>query len=62
VRIANQVLRRLGQPGVIDEIIAGVLLGLIAIAVFSVGVPFVLGFLIGKSSAAYLAPGTDSLT
>jgi len=118
-RIANQLLRRLGQPGVIGEIIAGLLLGpslfghlfpqasaflfaapgvgppttiisqiglvllmfqigadfefghltqkrnrlgMISIAVCSIGVPFALGFLIGKSTASILAPGIDSLT
>ena len=118
-RGANQLLRRLGQPGVIGEIIAGLLLGpslfghlfpdasgylfaaagsavpitiisqiglvllmfqigadfefghltqprnrngMLAIAVCSVSIPFALGFLIGHSSAAYLAPGIDSLT
>ena len=118
-RMANQLLRRLGQPGVIGEIIAGLLLGpsllghlfpaasaflfaapgvgppttiisqiglvllmfqigadfefghlahprnrlgMISIAVCSIGVPFALGFLIGKSTASILAPGIDSLT
>lgn len=117
-RIANQLLRRMGQPGVIGEIMAGLLLGpslfghlfpqpsaflfgtqasapitiisqiglvllmfqigadfefghlalprnrngTIAVAAFSVGVPFALGFAIGRASASYLAPGIDSLT
>ena len=118
-RIANQVLRRLGQPGVIGEIVAGLLLGpslfghlfpdaftylfkadgvgvpitilsqiglvllmfqigsdfefghlarprnrtgMLGIAVVSVGVPLVLGILIGRSSASLLAPGIDSTT
>jgi len=117
--MANQLLRRLGQPGVIGEIIAGLLLGpslfghlfpqasaflfaapgvgpptviisqiglvllmfqigadfefghltqkrnrlgMISIAVCSIGVPFALGFLIGKSTTPILAPGIDSLT
>ena len=117
-RSANQLLRRLGQPGVIGEIIAGLLLGpslfghlfpgasvflfgaqasvpitiisqiglvllmfqigadfefghlarprnrngMIGIAVCSVGIPFALGFAIGRASASYLAPGIDNLT
>jgi Kef-type K+ transport system membrane component KefB len=118
-RLANQFLRRLGQPGVIGEIIAGLLLGpslfghlfpeasaflfaapgiaapttilsqiglvllmfqigtdfefghlthprnrigMISIAVSSIGVPFALGFFLGESSASYLAPGIDRLT
>lgn len=115
-RVGNTVLRRLGQPGVVGEIIAGLLLGpslfghffpdaarslfgehasapiviisqigLILlmfqigmdfefahlktqrngratawIAVTSVGVPFGLGLLIGRSSAPLLAAGTDA--
>jgi len=35
---------------------------MISIAVCSIGVPFALGFLIGKSTAPILAPGIDSLT
>jgi Kef-type K+ transport system membrane component KefB len=117
-RLANQLLRRLGQPGVIGEIMAGLLLGpslfghlfpaasafvfspqasvpitiisqiglvllmfqigadfefghltrprnrngTIGIAAASVCIPFALGFVIGRSSASYLAPGIDSLT
>jgi Kef-type K+ transport system membrane component KefB len=118
-RAANQLLRRLGQPGVIGEITAGLLLGpslfghflpdasgylfaspgaavpitiisqiglvllmfqigadfefghltrprnrygVIGIAACSVAIPFALGFAIGRTSAAYLAPGIDSLT
>ena len=118
-RLGNQLLRRLGQPGVIGEIFAGLLLGpslfghlfpeeftylfksdgaavpitilsqiglvllmfqigadfefahltrprnrngMLAIAGLSVGVPFVLGFCIGRASGPYLAPGIDSLT
>lgn len=118
-RLANQLLRRLGQPGVIGEIIAGLLLGpslfghffpdsftylfkadgiavpttvlsqiglvllmfqigadfefghlarprnrigTFSIAAVSVGIPFVLGFLIGRTSASLLAPGIDSVT
>ncbi len=117
-RAGNQLLRRLGQPGVIGEIIAGLLLGpsvfgyffpdasrylfgaqastpitiisqiglvllmfqigidfefgllgraknrngTIAIAVVSVCIPFILGFVIGRLSAHELAPHTDRLT
>lgn len=117
-RAGNQLLRRLGQPGVIGEIIAGLLLGpslfghffpgassflfgaqastpitiisqiglvflmfqigidfefgllgraknrngTAAIAVASIGVPFALGFAIGRLSAHHLAPHTDPLT
>jgi Kef-type K+ transport system membrane component KefB len=118
-RLANQLLRRLGQPGVIGEIVAGLLLGpsllghlfpevssflfgtagasvpitiisqiglvllmfqigadfefghlaqprnrngMLTIAAASVTIPFALGFLIGRTSAAALAPGIDSLT
>ena len=35
---------------------------MISIAVCSIGVPFALGFLIGKSTAPILASGIDSLT
>jgi Kef-type K+ transport system membrane component KefB len=118
-RSANQLLRRLGQPGVIGEIVAGLLLGpslfghffpdashylfatagvgvpitiisqlglvllmfqigadfefghlsrprnrygMIGIAAGSIAIPFALGFMIGRASAASLAPGIDSLT
>jgi Kef-type K+ transport system membrane component KefB len=117
-RLGNQILRRLGQPGVVGEIIAGLVLGpslfghfwpgaalflfgakastpitiisqiglvllmfqigtdfefahltrpknrnaTIGIALASISVPFVLGFIIGQYSASYLAPHTDPLT
>ena len=114
-RVGNAILRRLGQPGVVGEIIAGLLLGpslfghffpaasvalfgthaatpiviisqiglillmfqigmdfefahlkntrnrraVAAVTVASVCVPFILGLLIGRQSAAALAPGVD---
>jgi len=117
-RLLNTAFRKLGQPGVIGEIVAGLLLGpslfghffpgasialfgakasapitiisqiglvllmfqigadfefghlkstrnrasVTAIAVFSVGIPFVLGLLIGHLSAPILAPHIDTLT
>jgi Kef-type K+ transport system membrane component KefB len=117
-RVGNQILRRLGQPGVVGEIIAGLVLGpslfghfwpgaslflfgakastpitiisqiglvllmfqigtdfefahlarprnrnaTIGIAIASISIPFVLGFLIGQYSAPYLAPHIDPLT
>ena len=115
-RLGNTVLRRLGQPGVVGEILAGLLLGpslfgyffpdashalfgarastpiviisqigliflmfqigmdfefghlknrrnrraVAAVTLVSVGVPLVLGFLIGRASAAAFAPGIDA--
>src|SRR5580698_3303355 len=114
-RLGNTLLRRLGQPGVVGEILAGLLLGpslfghffpgasqalfgehastpivivsqigliflmfqigmdfefahlrsvrnrraVAGVTVASVGVPLALGFLIGRASAATLAPGID---
>jgi Kef-type K+ transport system membrane component KefB len=117
-RILNTLVRRLGQPGVIGEIVAGLMLGpsllghffpevshqlfglkpppaitiisqvglillmfqigadfefghlsrernrkaVVAISVFSVGVPFLLGLGIGQASSSILAPNIDPLT
>jgi Kef-type K+ transport system membrane component KefB len=117
-RIGNQLLRRFGQPGVIGEILAGLILGpslfghffpgaavflfgatastpitiisqiglvllmfqigidfefahltraknrngMMGIAAASVGIPFALGFGIGRVSAPFLAPHIDPLT
>jgi Kef-type K+ transport system membrane component KefB len=117
-RAGNQLLRRFGQPGVIGEILAGLILGpslfghffpdaslflfgasasmpitiisqiglvllmfqigidfefghltrpknrngTIGIAAASIGIPFVLGFGIGRFSAPYLAPQIDPMT
>src|SRR5580658_547084 len=117
-RVGNQLLRRFGQPGVIGEILAGLILGpslfghffpgaavflfgatastpitiisqiglvllmfqigidfefahltraknrngMMGIAAASVGIPFALGFGIGRVSAPFLAPHIDPLT
>ncbi|HTH96398.1 MAG TPA: cation:proton antiporter [Stellaceae bacterium] len=117
-RLMYVVFRRLDQPGVIGEIVAGLMLGpsllghffpnlshalfapeaamtisilsqiglvllmfqigadfefghlqhaqnrrtTLAVALGSIGVPFVLGYLVGRASASTLAPGVDSLT
>ena len=117
-RVMNTFFRRIGQPGVIGEIVAGLLLGpslfghffpgasqalfgakasqpitiisqlglvllmfqigadfefghlkqarnrgaVLLVALFSVSVPFALGLMIGRASAAALAPKVDTLT